>query len=62
MVAALASTGGEGKCVYRIVMRKSEGKKSHGTFRLGWEDNIKMNLKISVRLGFIWLSIETVTH
>ena len=50
MAAALASAG-ENRNAYRIVTRKSEGKRSHGMFRRRWEDNIEMNLKISVGTG-----------
>ena len=50
MAAALARAR-ENRRAYRIVTRKSEGKRSHGMFRRRWEDNIKINLKISVGLG-----------
>ena len=36
---------GEGRCVYRVVVRKPEGKRPLGIPRRRWEDNIKMNLQ-----------------
>jgi hypothetical protein len=36
---------------FNILVEKSEGKKSLGTHRLRWENNIKMDLKeISIRM------------
>jgi hypothetical protein len=35
---------GERRCVYRILVRKPEGKPM-GTLRHRWEDNIKMDLQ-----------------
>jgi hypothetical protein len=35
---------GEGRCVYRVLVRKPEGKRTLGRSRLRWEDNIKMDL------------------
>jgi len=49
MARALASTG-ENRNAYRILMRKSEGKRSHGIFRSRWEDSIDINLKSCVGL------------
>jgi hypothetical protein len=36
---------GEGRGVYRILVRRPEGKRPLGRPRRRWEDNIKMNLK-----------------
>jgi len=36
---------GEGREVYRVLMRKPEGKRPLGRPRLRWEDNIKMDLQ-----------------
>jgi len=35
----------QGKCVYRVLVGKSEGKKPLARTRFRWEDNIKMNLQ-----------------
>ena len=34
---------GEGRCVHRVLVGKSEGKRSLGRPRRRWEDNIKMD-------------------
>jgi hypothetical protein len=36
---------GESRCVYRVLVRKSEGKRPLGRPRRRWEDNIKMALQ-----------------
>jgi hypothetical protein len=36
---------GERRCVYRVLVGKSEGKRPLGRPRHRWEDNINMNLK-----------------
>jgi hypothetical protein len=36
---------GEGRCVYRVVVGRPEGKRPLGRRRLRWEDNIKMDLR-----------------
>jgi len=38
------STYGERRCVYRVLVGKSEGKRPIGRPRRRWEDNIKMDL------------------
>jgi hypothetical protein len=35
----------ERKGAYRVSIRKTEGKRSLGRLRPGWEDNIKIDLK-----------------
>jgi hypothetical protein len=35
----------EGRAVYRVLVRKPEGKKPLGRPRRRWEDNIKMELQ-----------------
>jgi hypothetical protein len=60
MARALAGTG-ESRNAYRVLVRKSESKRSRGIFRRRWGDNIKINLKYCC-IGFIWLRIETVTY
>ena len=37
---------GEGRCVYRVLVGKPEGKRSLGRPRRRWEDNIKMDLQV----------------
>jgi hypothetical protein len=41
---------GEGRGVYRVLVRKPEGKGPLGRPRRSWEDNIKMDLQ-EVRCG-----------
>ena len=36
---------GERRVVYRVLVRKPEGKRPLGRPRLKWEDNIKMDLQ-----------------
>jgi hypothetical protein len=36
---------GEGRCVYRVLVGKSEGKRPLERPRCRWEDNIKMDLR-----------------
>jgi hypothetical protein len=36
---------GERRCVYRVLVRKPEGKRPLGRPRRRWEDNIKMGLQ-----------------
>jgi hypothetical protein len=36
---------GEGRGVYRVLVRKPEGKRPLGRPRLRWDDNIKMDLQ-----------------
>jgi hypothetical protein len=42
---------GAGKGVYRILVGRAEGKRPLGRPRRRWEDNIKMGLTETVRLG-----------
>jgi hypothetical protein len=52
---------GEKRNVYKIVVRKLEGKRPLGRCRLRWEDNTRIDLKEIgwVWTGFIWLRIGT---
>jgi hypothetical protein len=55
----------ERRNVYRVLMGKSEGKKSLGRPRRRWEDGILMDLREiawggGVWSGFTWLRIGTV--
>jgi hypothetical protein len=36
---------GEGRCVYRVLVGKPEGKRLVGRSRCKWEDNIEMDLQ-----------------
>jgi hypothetical protein len=53
---------GEERGVYRVLLGKSEGKRTLGRPRRRWEDNIKTNFRkwdvvVWTELG--WLRIET---
>jgi len=53
---------GEGKCVYRVLVVKPEGKIPLGRPRRRWEDNIKMDLQdvgCGVWTGSSWFRIVT---
>jgi hypothetical protein len=39
------SSDGEGRGVYRVLVEKPEGKRTLGSPRRRWEDNIKMDLQ-----------------
>jgi hypothetical protein len=41
----VCSTNGEKRNAYRILVRKSEGRRSLGRPRHGWVNNIKMDLR-----------------
>jgi hypothetical protein len=49
----VARMGGRGgKCVYRVLIERPEGKRRLGRPRRRWEDNIKMGLReIGIRLA-----------
>jgi len=48
---------GERIGVYRILVRKPEGKRPLGRPRHRWEDNIKMNLQEVVCGGMDWIKL-----
>ena len=53
---------GEGRCVYRVLVGKPEGKRPFGRPRLKWGDNIKTDLQEVggvVGTGWSWLRIGT---
>jgi hypothetical protein len=53
---------GRKRKVYRILVRKLEGKRPLGRPRHRWKNNIKMDLReigLVVWTGLIWLRIET---
>ena len=48
---------GERRGVYRVLVRKSEGKRPFARTRCRWEDNIKMDLQ-EVRCGGMdWIEL-----
>ena len=53
---------GERRGVYRVLVRKPEGKRPLGRPKRSWKDNIKMDLQemgCEVGTGSSWLSIGT---
>ena len=53
---------GEGRGVYRVLVRKPEGKRPLGRPRRTWEDNIKIDLQEVggvVGTGWSWLRLGT---
>jgi len=53
---------GDRRDIYRVLVRKPEGKRPLGRHRLRWEDNIKMDLQeveYGVWTGWSWLRIGT---
>jgi len=60
--AGLVACMVEKRGVYRILMRKPEGKRPLARSRLRWGDNIKMDLRkwdVGVWTGSSWLRIGT---
>jgi len=56
------SAYGERRGVYRVLVRKPEGKRPFGRPRRRWEENIKMDLQevdLVVWTGSRWLRIGT---
>jgi len=47
---------GEGRSVYRVLVRRPEGRRPLERPRRGWEDNIKMDLK-KVGWGMDWIQL-----
>ena len=50
---------GEWRGVYRVLVRKPEGKRPLGRLRQRWENNIKMDLQEVGCGGMDWFKIET---
>jgi hypothetical protein len=48
---------GKGRDVYRVLVRRPEGKKPLGRPRRRWEDNIKMDLREIVIDGAKWIQL-----
>jgi hypothetical protein len=51
------STYGERRGVFRVLVRKPEGKTSHGRPRRRWEDNIKKDLQEVRCWGMDWIDL-----
>jgi len=51
------STYGESRGVYRVLVRKPEGKRPLRTPRRRWEDNIKMDLQEVGCGGMAWIEL-----
>ena len=47
----------ERRSVYRVLVRKSEGKRPFGRPRRRWEDNIKMNPQEVGCVGVDWIEL-----
>ena len=47
----------EGRGLYRVLVRKPEGKRPLGRPRRRWEDNIKMDLQAVERGGMDWIDL-----
>jgi len=48
---------GEGRGVYRVLVRKPEGKRPLGRLKRRWEDNIKMDLQEVGCGGMDWIEL-----
>jgi hypothetical protein len=48
---------GEGRCAYRVLVGRPEGKRPLGTPRRRWEDNIKMELSEIGIDGKNWIQL-----
>jgi hypothetical protein len=51
------SSDGEGRCVYRVLVGKFEGKRQLGRPRLRWEYNIKMEIQEVGCRGMDWIEL-----
>jgi hypothetical protein len=48
---------GEGRCVYRVLVGRPEGKRPVGRLGCRWEDNIKMDLREIGINGVNWIQL-----
>jgi len=53
---------GESKCAYRVLLRKTDGKKSQGRPRRRWDDNINMDLQEVGCGGMDWIDLAQETN
>jgi hypothetical protein len=56
-MGAACSSGVEGRGVYRVLVGKPEVKRPLGRPRLGWDDNIKMDLQEVGWGGMDWIEL-----
>jgi hypothetical protein len=49
---------GERRGVYRVLVRKPEGKRTHGRLKHRWEDHIKMDLQEVGCGGMDWIEMD----
>jgi hypothetical protein len=49
---------GEGRCVYRVLVGRREGKRPLGRPTRRWEDNIKMDLREIGIDGLNWIRLD----
>jgi hypothetical protein len=49
---------GEGRCAYRVLVGKPEGRRPIARPRLRWEDNIKMDLNEVGWGGMDWIDMD----
>ena len=47
----------EGRCAYRVLVRKPEGKRPHGRPRRRWEENFKKGLQEVVCGDMDWIDL-----
>ena len=55
--AGLVARMGERNGVYRVLVRKPEGRRPRGRRSCGWEDNIKMYLQKAGCEGIDWIDL-----
>jgi hypothetical protein len=48
---------GEGRCAYRILVGRPEGRRPLGRHRRRWEDNIKMDFQEVEWEGMDWIDM-----
>jgi len=53
---------GERRVVYRVLMRKPEGKRSLGRPGSRWEENIKMDIQEVGSEGMDWIDLAQNGH
>jgi hypothetical protein len=56
-VGGTCGTHGEGRGVYRVLVRRPECKRPLGRPRCRWEDNIKMDLRETGMAGMNWIRL-----
>jgi len=51
---------GERRGVFRLLVRKPEGKRPHERHRHRWKDDIKMDLQVVGRWGMDWVELAKI--